>query len=41
MSESACRAVLDSYDSQYHCSGGAGHDGPHRCEVCLTTWTKP
>lgn len=40
MSERTCTSVLDSYDSQHRCSGAAGHDGPHRCEVCLTTWTE-
>lgn len=34
MSDSACRAVLDSYDSQHRCSGAANHDGPH----CQWAW---
>ena len=35
-----CGAVLKSYDSNHRCGQIWGHDGPHRCEVCTTTWTE-
>lgn len=37
---SRCSAVLKSYDSNHPCGQARGHDGPHWCEVCTTTWTE-